>query len=287
MAKANGSNIELRQKKTSTSPLPTVYHFLEKRKSAITNALPSHLTTEKMMSVVMTEFRRSPKLLECSPASLFGAILQASQLGMLPGPLGECYFVPFWNKKQGCLDVQFILGYKGMLSLARRSGQIKSIEARCVYSNDVFKVIYGLHSDLIHEPVVTGERGDLLGSYVTVLFKEGGFQFEYMSLNDINKRRKRSQASSSGPWMTDYEEMCMKTVVRHIFKYLPVATDLQELTTADEKVIHDEDPSMGVDIVDLQPEDYTDGDSQEALAEPSGDEAGAPGLPLSDTNGAV
>ena len=103
----------------------------DKTKHQLAAALPKHMTADRMARVIMTELRKVPKLAACDPHSFMGAVMMASQVGLEPGgALGHCYLIPFENRRANRVEVQFIMGYRGMLDLARRSGQIVSIEAR-------------------------------------------------------------------------------------------------------------------------------------------------------------
>ena len=205
----------------------------------IEKALPKHMDADRMARIALTTIRTNPKLLECSVPSLLGAVMQAAQLGLEPGLIGHCYLVPFKNNKTGQSEVQFIIGYKGMIDLARRSGQIENIYAHAVYSNDEFDYELGLEPKLKHKPYMNGDRGEFIGVYAVAHFKGGGYQFEFMPKEEIEKRRKRSKAANAGPWVTDYEEMAKKTVIRHMWKYLPISIEIQQQAAQDEVVRKD------------------------------------------------
>ena len=147
--------------------------------------------------------------------------MQAVQLGLEPGLLGHCYILPYKR------EATFI-GYKGMIDLARRSGHIQSIYAHAVHENDEFEYELGLHPKLEHKPS-HGDRGAFIGAYAVAHFKDGGYQMEFMPKSEIEKRRKRSASANSSysPWSSDYEEMAKKTVVRYMFKYLPISIEVQ------------------------------------------------------------
>ena len=220
------------------SPAQTIAAYLKKMGPEIEKALPKHMDADRMARIALTTIRTNPKLLECSVPSLLGAVMQSAQLGLEPGLVGHCYFVPFKNGKTGQSEVQFIIGYKGMIDLARRSGNIESIYAHAVYANDTFEYEYGLHPKLVHKPAMT-ERGEFIGAYAVAHFKDGGYQFEFMPKEEIERRRKRSKAANAGPWVTDYEEMAKKTVIRHMWKYLPISIEIQQQAAQDEVVRKD------------------------------------------------
>jgi recombination protein RecT len=232
-SKANGGQ------KTPASPANTIAAYLKKMGPEIEKALPSHMNPDRMARIALTTIRTNPKLLEASIPSLLGAVMQAAQLGLEPGLIGHCYLVPFRNGKTGQTDVQFIIGYKGMIDLARRSGQIENIYAHAVYSNDEFDYELGLEPKLKHKPYMEGDRGEFIGAYAVAHFKDGGYQFEFMPKSEIDKRRKRSKAANNGPWVTDYEEMAKKTVIRHMWKYLPISIEIQQQAMQDEVVRKD------------------------------------------------
>lgn len=215
------------------SPAQTIAAYLKKMGPEIEKALPKHMDADRMARIALTTIRTNPKLLEASVPSLLGAVMQAAQLGLEPGLIGHCYLVPFKNGKTGQTDVQFIIGYKGMIDLARRSGQIENIYAHAVYSNDEFDYELGLEPKLKHKPYMGGDRGEFIGVYAVAHFKGGGYQFEFMPKDEIEKRRKRSKAANNGPWVTDYEEMAKKTVIRHMWKYLPISIEIQQQAAQD------------------------------------------------------
>lgn len=199
-------------------------------------ALPKFLDTDHFVRSALTEFRLNPQLAECSVPSVLGYFMQAAACGLEPASvLGQCYPVPFNNRKTGQKEVQFILSYRGMLSIARRSGEIASVISEAVHEKDEFDVEYGLEPKLTHKPYLDGDPGALKGCYVVVRFKGDGVEplIKYMPKSEIDKHRARSKASSSGPWVTDYEEMAKKTVFRSIFKWLPVSIEQVMATTGD------------------------------------------------------
>lgn len=212
----------------------TVVGLLEQMKSEIARCLPKHLTPERMARIAMTELRKTPKLQECEPMSFIAAIMQASQLGLEPGILGSCYLIPFFNGKTGKMECQFMPGYRGFLDLARRSGQIISLVARSVYEKDEFSYEFGLKENITHKPALN-DRGELIAVYAVALLKDGGHQFDIMSVNDIEKVRATSKSKDNGPWVTNFEEMAKKTVVRRLFKWLPCSVEMQKAVSLDEQ----------------------------------------------------
>ncbi|PKR79204.1 recombinase RecT [Halalkalibacillus sediminis] len=236
---------ELSQKKNGepqeTNKPKTIEDYLKKMAPAMEQALPKHMDIDRLMRLATTTIRTNPDLKKADVGSLLGAVMQAAQLGLEPGLIGHCYLLPFKNNKKGITEVQFIIGYKGMIDLARRSGQIQNIYAHSVYENDEFDYELGLEPKLDHKPIMDSNKGGFIGAYAVAHFKDGGYQFEFMPKAEIEKRKKRSKAAGSkySPWSTDYEEMAKKTVIRHMWKYLPISVELQQHGAQDETVRKD------------------------------------------------
>lgn len=225
------------QNQVANQPKPqTIEDYMKKMAPAMAQALPKHMDIDRLTRLAMTTIRTTPALKDADVGSLLGAVMQAAQLGLEPGLMGHCYLLPFNNKNKGIKEVQFIIGYKGMIDLTRRSGHIKSIYAHAVYSNDEFDYELGLESKLVHKPTMNADKGEFVGAYAVAHFKDGGYQFEFMSKADIEKRKGRSKAANSkfSPWTSDYEEMAKKTVVRHMWKYLPISVEVQQQVAYDE-----------------------------------------------------
>ena len=211
-----------RKESAPVTPEQTVEAYMKKMAPRMAEVLPKHMDMNRMSRIALTTIRTNPKLLECAVPSLMGAVMQAVQLGLEPGLLGHCYILPYKR------EATFVIGYKGMIDLARRSGHIQSIYAHAVHENDEFEYELGLHPKLEHKPS-HGERGAFIGAYAVAHFKDGGYQMEFMPKSEIEKRRKRSATANSSysPWSSDYEEMAKKTVVRYMFKYLPISIEVQ------------------------------------------------------------
>ena len=152
------------------------------------------------------------------------------------GALGEGYLVVYNNKikvngvEKWVKQAQFIPGYRGLITLARRSGEISTLYAEAVYKGDVFNVELGLEEKLEHKPNYDSEERDdpkhLAFAYAVAKFKDGSFQFVVMSRKQIDKIRARSKSAKSGPWVTDFEEMSKKTTIRRLSKALPLTVEL-------------------------------------------------------------
>lgn len=237
--------------------VPTGIHgirfLLEKSKEQIAMALPQHMTPERMIRVAITAAQKQVKLLECTPLSVIGCIIEASQLGLYPdGILGDAYLVPFFNGKTRRMEAQLQPGYRGLINLARRSGQVSAIYSEPVYACDKFKIELGTDHTINHVPNYEDpQRGaekdadgvpvGLRGVYAVVKFKDGTADFEYMPLHRIMEIRNGSKAKDregniTGPWATHFEEMARKTPIRRLAKRLPLSPEFQKAAVLDEYV---------------------------------------------------
>ncbi len=200
--------------------------------------MPKHMSSERLFQMAVSTINHDPKLGQCDIVTILSCLMKCSALGLEPSSvdgLGRAYILPFNNKKARRMEATFILGYKGMLDLARRSGEIADISARAVYEGDEFDYEFGLDERCRHVPRADRRTPDALTHvYCVCRFKDGGHYLEVMTKAEVEAVRKRSKAKDSGPWATDYEAMAKKTVVRRAFPYLPVSVEAQMGAASDE-----------------------------------------------------
>lgn len=225
--------------------------LIRRMEPQIRKALPSVITPERFTRIVLTALSSNPKLQACTPMSFMGAMMQAAQLGVEPNtPLGQAYLIPYGGV------CQFQLGYKGLIDLAYRSGEVSSIQAHAVHENDTFTYEYGLEPKLRHVPAQT-DRGPVTFYYAVLKLKNGGVGFEVMSREDVEKfAMKKSKAYRNGPWQTDFDEMAKKTVLKKVLKYAPLKTEFARAVASDEsvKTMKMDEPT---DMLDAPNEIYT------------------------------
>lgn len=241
---------------TQLNPKNELKSVVQRNWPRIQAVIGNNMSPERLLQMCISEINRTPHLAECSVESVLSCFMKCSALGLEPSSvngLGGCYVIPFRN--HGKYEATFVLGYKGMIDLARRSGEIRDISARAVHEGDEFHYSYGLHEDLVHVPCE--KPGKLTHVYMVANFKDGGHYFQVMNRDEIDKARSQSKASSNGPWVTHYEEMARKTVIRRAFPYLPVSVDAKSAGAVDETtpdysdIFHPviEPPSVDVDGV--------------------------------------
>jgi len=236
-----------------------IKQYLEDNKAGIFKMLPSNLDKERYLGSAILAVYRSPKLAECTAASIYSSIVNAAELKLDFTPAKRhAYLVPYYNNNKKCYEAQFMPGYGGLIDLALRTGKVSNIEAHLVHEKDTFVIEYGTQPRLIHTPYIDDDPGKVRGAYAIAFFPDGRFQFDYMRFDELEAIRKRSKASESGPWVTDTKEMYRKTPVRRLFKYLPSSPELDKAIEYDHEVVGLED-----DIAPQKP--YQNGSKTESL----------------------
>ena len=233
----------------------------------IEKALPSVLTGERFARMATTALSQAPELAQCTPKSFLGALMQAAQLGLEPNtPLGQAYFIPYKNK--GRLECQFQLGYRGMITLAYRSGI--TITAHEVHENDAFDYAYGLDETLTHRPAMS-DRGAVVAYYATYHTKDGGRGFIVMSRDDVTaymQKYSKAAGSSFSPWNTNFDSMAKKTCIKQLLKYAPLNTEFVRAASTDGTIKSTISPNME-DAADETAFTFVEGEAvdQEAAAD--------------------
>ena len=225
------------QAQAAPAKAKTMQQHIKAMEGEIRKALPSVMTPERFTRIVLSAISVNPQLGACTPNSFLGAMMTSAQLGLeVNTPLGQAYVLPRRNKGQ--LEAQFQLGYKGLIDLAYRSGEVEVIQAHVVYEHDQFECEYGLDPKLSHKPA-DRDRGEPIKVYAVFKTKSGGFGFEVMSMEDVRAHAtKYSKAYNSGfsPWKTNFEEMAKKTVLKRVLKYAPLKSDFVRAAVQDEVV---------------------------------------------------
>lgn len=201
--------------------------FFLKRQEGITGVLPRGMGADRFTQIAIDSIMRNPTLLKADRLSLYMAVKQAAKLGLeIDGALGHAVLLCYGG------NVQLIIGYKGMLMMARRSGEIKMFDAEVVYENEPFTISRGVNADIKHTPLAPSERGEkIIGAYAVAYFTNGGHQFVFVWAEDLEKTRDEATkrmsvgAKNYSPWVKYYPEMCKKTAIRRLCKYLPLTPE--------------------------------------------------------------
>lgn len=206
-------------------------------KQQVALALPKHMTPDRFARVALTALTRTPKLMECTRESLLRCLMDCSQLGLEPDGR-HAHLIPY---KDTCT---LIIDYKGLMALARRSGDVSVFRAELVKEADEFAWENGT---VTHKIDWRKDRGNTQCVYSYVRFTSGAEDWEVMTLAEVDAIRKRSRASSSGPWVTDFDEMAKKTVIRRHSKRLTLSPEFADALEKDDDRI-DERPAKGREV---------------------------------------
>lgn len=212
-------------------------------------ALPKHITPDRMCRVALSALRTNPALLDCTPASLFNSIAEAATYGWeIGGVLSQAYLVPY---KDEC---KLIPGYKGLIDLCRRSGQVSTITLEVVHAGDAFDYTLGDDARIIHKPASDADRTKrpVTFVYASVRLRDGGIQRSVWSASDIEAHKvrysqswKRAEAyredcvkakrpvneQKLSPWHTAWAAMAKKTVIRDMIGrgLLPLSAEVRDV----------------------------------------------------------
>ncbi len=209
--------------------------IIKKQAPEIAKAIGKTMDSDRFVRTVLTTIRTNPLLQSCTPESILGGVMLAAQTGLdLNGPQGLAYLVPFKNKN-GQYEAQFIIGYRGMISMAYRSKLIKDLTAHLVYEADKFNYSFGTSPKIVHEPVLE-IRGIVVAAYAIARLTTGGVVSTVLNLEDLDRRRDRSRSKERGPWVTDEAAMQKKSAIRDLWPMLPSSYDMAQAETIDEVV---------------------------------------------------
>lgn len=208
--------------------------YLERGKAQMLDVLPKYLTPERLVKVALLAASKNLKLLDCDPRSVLQCVMLGAELGLeAGGPLGHLWLVPYGNV---CTP---IIGYQGFVELAHRSGKVASVEAYAIHENDEYDMKFGRELELWHRPNLKEPAKDLVAVYSIIRTVAGGIQATVMSKFEVDKIRDRSKAKNNGPWVTDYEEMAKKTVLRRGLKLSPKSVQMGRAIGIDEAAERD------------------------------------------------
>lgn len=230
-------------------------------------AMPKGAEAAQLVRDALTCIQQTPRLADCVPQTVLGALMTCAQLGLRPGVsgLGHAWVLPYWDSKhenpngrKGAFVAQLIIGYKGYVDLAYRSGQIATVIGRTVYEGDTFDVEYGLDDQLIHKPALSGERTTPIAHYAIVKLANGGRSFWVMTEDEMQawKRKyapKNRSGNIVGPWVSDYEAMARKTCLLRLAAWMPKSTELSAAIEADNGVRTNIAPTVTAEQVTEHP----------------------------------
>ena len=202
--------------------------------------LPSEKHVQRFIRVVMTAAQQNQKLVTADRTSFYSSCMKCAQEGLMPD--GREAVLKIYNTKKGneWVDaVQYEPMTEGLLKKLRLSGEVLGApNIQVVHENDEFDYQLGDEPKIMHRPA-RGERGEIVAAYSIIKLADGETSREVMwrsELNDIMERTKSRDYKTkeiTGPWKTDFSEMCRKTVFKRHYKRLPRSTDLDNIINED------------------------------------------------------
>lgn len=215
------------------NPIEVFKGTMELKREDYASLLPKHVTFDRFMRTAVTAVARDPSLLQADKASLFFAVREAASCGLeISGINGEGYLVTRNDRKRNTRIVQFMPGYKGLIKLARQSGEISTIDAGVLYENDEIEYQRGTDPKFTVVPNWK-DPGEPIGAFAVAVFKDGTYQCKVMSVREIEEIRKRGGGGGKfGPWVTDWGAMATKTAIKQLCKLLPMSLTDERMSKA-------------------------------------------------------
>jgi len=191
------------------------------------------ITPETVISFLFNECRINKRILECSPQSILNCLIQSAQYGLkISSVFGYAYVVPYKG------ELNFQIGYQGMVELLYRQPSIAKINTRIVYQNEIeehkFQVQYGKDEFLHHIPTFSKKGGAAL-YYADLTFKDGTYKFAILSLEEALEAQEKSPSKTKIFWTNGFDSMALGKAIRKLYKTLPKSPSLPELPDPDDE----------------------------------------------------
>jgi len=226
-----------------SNPAPVIpfEQAIETAMLSVKTSIPNHIDFNIALQMFKNLRSKNPALASCTKESLIGAMLTASELGLMPVNQ-QVYFIPYFNNKKNVMECQLQIGYQGMVDLFYRSDRAVSVDAKAVREKDIFEYDDGLNPMLTYKPCFKGLPGETYGYYAMAKLKDGGIKIVYMTKDEVMAHAKQfckaidKNGNFTGPWGTNFDEMGKKTVLKKLFKVLPKSINLEKALEVDEGV---------------------------------------------------
>ena len=220
------------------------------------------------------------KLLQCAPNALMAEALKAASLHLpLNKQLGQCYILPF--KNHGVMTPTLVVGTKGYLQLAMRTGKYETINSDVVYEGEL-KGYDKVTGNLDLSGVRTSNVP--IGYFAYMKMKNGFSKLLYMSLDEVCLYAKQysptvkfsenatpaklkelalkqaaSGVSDGVGWYSNFESMALKTVLRRLLsKWGELSIENNDILNIDEapsaEQQRDEEFSEAKEVIEVDAE---------------------------------
>ena len=251
--------------KKELSPIQTFANFMDLLKPQIKRALPAHMNEDRMARLAMTAFSTSQKLQKCTPQSIAGAVMTASQLGLEPGVNGAGFLIPYGT------ECTFVPGWRGLVDLVARSGR-GTVFTGVIYRDQEYTFTDGARRDLIiHNETDMDDAKDITHTYAVGWVKGAQFPvIELWRISKIEKHRDRyNKVKGQHYSYRDWEMYARKVPLLQVLKYMPCSIEVSNAIA----VSHAAEAGRGVIIEDGVVVDM-DGDDprHDAATTPHGDD---------------
>ena len=205
--------------------------YLIGKKQTILEACAHGVNPDRLIKTacLLAASKNGAAIAKCTPESILRAVVDCARFGIDPA-FGRAYIVPYAN------EAELQLGYLGLIELAKRSGEIKSITAELVQEGDDFEVEFGTNPKFVHRPKFQGDVNGFKSVYALAVFADGHFEYTVLSKDDVeNIRRKSSKAPNSPAWTNYPGEMAKKCAIRRLCKTLPLSIEAKEAIEEDDR----------------------------------------------------
>lgn len=213
--------------------------------------LADEKTFMKEASFALQAINANPQLKECNHESIQQAVLNVAQTGLTLNPINPlAYLIPRYQKNKGKVCV-LNPSYQGLVKLITDTKSVKNVYAYCVYEGDDFKVTLGTSIGVEHEPKFESKK--ITKVYAVAKLPDGTDQIEVMTIEECHKirgmsegfkayeRLKKQNKTIPCVWINHEPEMCRKTVIKRLCKYLPKTEQWDKLN----------------EVIELDNQDYT------------------------------
>lgn len=233
----------------------TILDYLDDKRvhAGIAAVAGKFMSADRMLRLCVNAVKKAPKLAECDPQTVLGAMMTSAALGLEPNTVQQqAFLIPYKRRAKvgnnwvDVFDCQFQIGARGFVTLAYRSPHIKSLVAEAIHAGDTFEHQLGSSAFLRYSKALAN-RGALVGAFSYVGLRDGGESAYVLPLDEIEKIRSKSETYRSllraietaedakararaeqnlaeTPWIMWADDMAAKSAIKKHAKQLPIAS---------------------------------------------------------------